>query len=200
MKVILVGATGTIGREIYSVIAENHEVIQASRKGPDIKVDITIPKSIEAMFEECVDFDALICAAGEAYVGSLESTTEAHFLEGLHNKLQGQVNLVLLGQLYIKEGGSFTLTSGISSEKPVLKSANLSVIDAGIDAFVKAAALELIEKNVRINAVSPGWLNASSDTMGELRSGQPTVSLGEVVPAYIKSLEGEETGQIYRVF
>ncbi len=51
-------------------------------------------------------------------------------------------------------GGSVTLTSGMLSREPMPGSAAISLVNAGIEGFVRAAALEMPD-GVRVNAVSP---------------------------------------------
>ena len=50
MKIIVIGASGTIGREIVNALAADHEVIRASRSGSDVNVDIRDVDSIKAMY------------------------------------------------------------------------------------------------------------------------------------------------------
>ena len=38
-KIIVVGATGKLGREVVEGLEKDYEVIRASRSGPDLKVD-----------------------------------------------------------------------------------------------------------------------------------------------------------------
>ena len=60
-------------------------------------------------------------------------------------------------------GGSITLTTGILAEEPIRTGVQASTFNAAIDAFVRAAALEM-PRGIRINAVSPGVLVESMPT------------------------------------
>jgi NAD(P)-dependent dehydrogenase (short-subunit alcohol dehydrogenase family) len=117
---------------------------------------------------------------------------------GLGNKLMGQVNLVLIGQRYVNDGGSFTLTSGVLSHDPIRYGASASLVNGAIDAFVRAAAIEL-DRGVRINAVSPGVLVESLPVFGEYFRGHEPVPGARVGNAYLKSVEGRLTGQVFHV-
>ena len=51
MKIIVIGATGTVGSGVVTVLkGRGHEVVEASRKGPEA-VDLTDPGSLRALFE-----------------------------------------------------------------------------------------------------------------------------------------------------
>src|SRR5438309_8937662 len=101
MKILLIGASGTIGKRIYDAFSAKHEVVRASRSGADVEVDITSAVSIEDMFHAVKDVDAVICAAGPAKFGAFGELTEEDFYVGVHGKMMGQVNLVRIGQKYL---------------------------------------------------------------------------------------------------
>lgn len=124
MKIIIVGASGTMGSHLTSILEKEHEIIRADRKSRDVKVDITSPESIEKMFKETGEFDALISTAGPTYVGPWKSLGPKEFNQGIQGKMLGQINLVLIGQHYIKPNGSFTLISGALSNDPQKNFAN----------------------------------------------------------------------------
>jgi len=74
MKVLVVGATGTIGNAVAAALSARHEVIPASHTKSAHKVDLADPESIRKMYQEVGRVDAVICAAGEAkFAPSLHS-------------------------------------------------------------------------------------------------------------------------------
>ena len=197
MKIIIVGATGTIGKHITAALEKDHDVIKAGSKSGDLQVDISSPDSIRRFYEQTGNFDALVSATGTGHFGPLNTMTDADFRVGINSKLMGQVNLVLIGQHYINTKGSFTLTSGIMSHDPVLLGANLSAVNGGINGFVKAAAIEL-ENGVRINAISPGVFEESPEYF-PFFAGHIPVKMHKVTQAYVKSVLGALTGQVISV-
>ncbi|HXW68622.1 MAG TPA: short chain dehydrogenase [Dissulfurispiraceae bacterium] len=193
MKVIVIGATGTIGRAIVQAIGNRHEVIPISSSKSVIKVDIADKTSITKMFEATGRVDAVINAAGLAKFGSMNSLTDADFALGLNNKLMGQVNLVRLGIDYINDNGSFTLTSGILSRLPMKGSSAISLVNSAVEGFGRAAALEM-PRGIRVNTVSPNWV---IDTL-KVFSMDPSIGtpVEVVARAYVQALEGLMTGQV----
>lgn len=193
MRILVVGGTGTIGSAVVSALASRHDVISVGHKNGAHQLDLASPASIAAFFQAVGRFDALISAAGRAAFGDLDKLTDADFQFSLSHKLMGQVNLVRLGVPFANEGASFTLTSGVLSREPTRGSAVISLVNAGLEGFARAAALEL-PRGMRINVVSPPWV---TETL-LARKMDPSIGLpaATVAQAYVASVEGTATGQI----
>ena len=121
--------------------------------------------------------------------------TPQHFLDGMKDKVMGQINLALIGMPYVNDGGSITLTSGILARDPVRQGANAAATDGALDAFVIGAAIEM-PRGLRINAVSPGLLEDAAQAYDGHFPGHDPVSSRRVGLAFVKSVEGAITGQI----
>jgi NAD(P)-dependent dehydrogenase (short-subunit alcohol dehydrogenase family) len=191
MRILVVGATGTIGRAIVAALSAGNDVIPASLRSATIKVDIADPGSIQRMYRSLGRVNAVVCAAGQAKFAPLAQLSDADFRFCLDNKLMGQVNLVRFGFEQMEDGGSFTLTTGILAQTPMPGSAAISLVNAGLEGFVRAAALEA-PRHIRVNAVSPPWL---SETLQALKM-DPSQGLpaDTVARAYVRSVTGKETG------
>ena len=193
MRVIVIGATGTIGRAIVQAIGNRHEVVPVSFSKSAIRVDISDRASISKMFEVTGMVDAVICAAGLARFGPMNSLTDEDFALGLENKLMGQVNLVRVGLDHVNDNGSFTLTSGILSRKPMTGSTAISLVNSALEGFGRAAALEM-PRGIRINIVSPNWV---VDTLKAFNMDPSMGTPVEVVAAtYVRALEGSMNGEV----
>jgi NAD(P)-dependent dehydrogenase (short-subunit alcohol dehydrogenase family) len=199
MKVLLIGASGTIGKRINAELSKKHEIVTASRSGADVEVDITEPASIEKMYETVSNVDAVICAAGPAKFGLFSELTEEDFYVGIRGKMMGQVNLVRIGQKYLNDNGSFTLTTGILSEDPIVGSTAVSLINGGVNSFVLAAALEL-PRGLRINVVCPTVVEDSAEAYADFFPGFDPAPMQKVVNGYIRCLETKMTGRILRIY
>lgn len=197
MKIIIVGATGTMGKHLSSVFGVEHEVIKVASKGGDIQVDITSTESIENLYKQVGPFDALISTAGPTYVGLWKKLTNKEFRQGIEGKMMGQINLVLIGQHYIKPKGSFTLISGALTYEPQINFANASAANGAIEAFVRAAAIEL-ENGIRINAVSPTVIENSPQYFPYFPGEIPT-TMKQLEYGFRKSVFGANTGQIIKL-
>ena len=193
MRVIVVGATGTIGKSVVKLLALEHDVVKVASKSGDYRVDMSNKESIENLFKQVGPFEALVCAAGVARFSPLSELSDDDFLLGLRGKLMGQVNLVRVGLHYIKDNGSFTLTSGVLSQQPMPGSASISMVNAGIEGFVRAAALEM-PRGIRINVVSPPWVKETLEALGMDSSGGMPAE--RVAQAYRASVAGTRSGNV----
>jgi NAD(P)-dependent dehydrogenase (short-subunit alcohol dehydrogenase family) len=193
MKIIIIGATGTIGSEVVKALLQNkHEVVRASRNG-EVKVNLDDPASILALFDKIQDVDAVVSCAGNAAFKSFAELTDADYELGLRSKLMGQVSLARIAKDHLRERGSITLTTGVLAMHPMPGSASISMVNAGLDGFVRAAALEL-PRNLRINAVSPPWVKETMVKFG--MDPTPGLASADVAKAYVAAIEGQQQGQI----
>jgi NAD(P)-dependent dehydrogenase (short-subunit alcohol dehydrogenase family) len=198
-KVLIVGATGTVGRALVGEVAGRFEIIQVGRTRGEHQVNITDSASIRALFEKVGKVDAIVSVTGQLHFGSLAEMSAEQFRIGLNDKLLGQVDLTLIGQHFLRDGGSITLTSGIVAEEPIRFGANATTVNAALEGFVRAAAVEL-PRGQRINAVSPTVLQESLPTYGPFFGGFEAVPGSRVALAYVRSIEGVQTGRVYRVW
>jgi NADP-dependent 3-hydroxy acid dehydrogenase YdfG len=198
MKVLLVGA-GTIGKAIIAELGQQHEIIAVGKTSGQYQVDLTNIQSIENLFKQIGNVDAIIAAAGNVHWGSFKDMTSDEFKIGVNEKLMGQVNLTLVGQKYLNEGGSITLTSGSLSHDPHRGGASFTTVNSSVDGFIRGASVEL-EGGRRINSVSPNVLEESWHLYGAGVPGTTPVPAALVAKAYRKSVEGYQTGQTYKVW
>jgi NAD(P)-dependent dehydrogenase (short-subunit alcohol dehydrogenase family) len=193
MKIVIIGATGTIGQAVVKALSTRHDIVPVSHSKGAIRVDLASKVSIENLFQGVGSFDALVSAAGRAAFKPLPDLTDDDFQLSLSYKLMGQVNLVRVGLRHITDGGSFTLTSGVLAREPMQGSAAVSLVNAGIEGFVGAAALEK-PRNVRVNVVSPPWVSETLTAMGmDPAGGMPA---DQVAKAYVESVEGQRSGEV----
>lgn len=199
MKILLVGATGTIGKEIKRNLEQDHSIICAGRNGKDAQVDITSPESIKQMYAQVGMVDAIVNASGGANFASITDLTPVVNEKAIMSKLKGQINLVLLGLNNVNDGGSFTLTTGIMMDDPIPQGASAAMANGGVKAFVKAAAIEM-PRGIRINSVSPNAVQESWERLQNFFEGFEPVPASRVALAFRKSVCGGQTGQNYEVY
>ena len=198
MKIIIVGATGTMGKYLTNAFEKEHEVIKVADKGGDIQTDITSTESIENMFKQVGPFDALISTAGPTYVGPWINLNDKEFRKGVEGKMMGQINLVLIGQHYINPKGSFTLITGALTHEPQRNFANASAANGAVEGFVRAAAIEL-QNGIRINAVSPTVIENSPHYFPYFPGDIP-VTMQQLEYGFRKSVFGANTGQVIKPY
>lgn len=192
MKVLVIGATGTIGAAVADALAARHEVLRASRHGP-IVVDLGNPGSIRAMYAKVGRVDAVVSCAGDARMGALTALTDDDFAYSLGNKLMGQVNLVRFGVDHVADRGVFLLTAGIFATKPPPGVPAIAAANGGLESFARAAALDL-PRGIRLLTLSPPFINETAEKFG--MKGAGAISAADNAKVYVAAVEGTETGKV----
>ncbi|HZV69549.1 MAG TPA: short chain dehydrogenase [Saprospiraceae bacterium] len=197
-RIIVIGASGTIGKEVSKRLQEvGHEVIRVSRTSGDFQADISDKKSLESLYKNVGSFDAVAITSGEVAAAPFESLTDENYSFSIGSKLMGQINVVRAALPYINTNGSFTLVSGVLTDEPILGGTIGTMINGGVEGFVKAASHEL-PGGIRINCISPNVL-MESETFHPFFPGFIPVEAWKVARAYEKSISGIITGRIIKV-
>lgn len=194
MRILVVGATGTIGRAVVAAFAsQGHDVVSATSKSTPITVDISDPRSIASLYARVGKVDAVVSAAGAARFKPFAELADEDYAFSLRNKLMGQVNLVRYGMEHVNDRGSFTLTSGVLARAPMKGSGAISLVNAGLEGFIRAAALEA-PRGIRVNIVAPPWVTETLVRLGmDTSIGLPAET---VARAYVESVTGAKTGAV----
>jgi len=193
MRILVIGATGTIGRAVVDALGPGNEIIAASRKSSPVSVDIGDVASIQAMYRTVGEVDAVLCAAGDARFKPLGELADDDFAFSLSNKLMGQVNVVRYGFEAVRDGGSFTLTSGVMAREPMPGGAAISMVNSALEGFARGASIEA-PRGIRVNVVSPPWVTETLRAYGMDESiGLPAAT---VARAYVRSVTGSESGAV----
>lgn len=200
MKILLVGASGTLGQAVARQLGQQHQILAAGRNSGELRVDLTDDASVAELFARTGPVDAVISTAGKLHFGPLKDMTPEQFNLGLQDKLLGQVRLALVAQHHLNAGGSITLTSGIVSGQPIRDGVNATSVNAALEGFVRAAALELLPRGLRINVVSPNVLIESMAAYGPYFPGFEAVSAQRAALAFQRAVEGIQSGETITVW
>lgn len=188
------GATGTIGAAVAERLErDGHDVVRVGRSSGEHMVDLAEKGSVEALYEAVGEVDAVVCTAGVAVFGSVDALDDEDYAKSLANKLMGQVNLVRAGLGRVRDGGSFTLTSGTLSREPDPGTVAVAMAGGALESFVRAAALDLGDR-YRVNVVSPGWVAESRQEMG--LEPEPGIRAADLAEYYARCASGDMTGEV----
>lgn len=203
LRVLVVGASGALGRAVVAELEQRHDVVKAGSKSGDVRIDIADPSSVLSALTEVGTLDSVCCTAGTVNFHPL-SAIEAQPLEqssyglGLVNKLMGQVNLALAARAHLRDGGSITLISGILAQAAIAGGSSAAMVNSALEGFVRTASCEL-PRGIRLNLVSPTVFEESMGSYGPFFRGFEPVPVAKAALAFSRSVEGIETGQVYRV-
>lgn len=192
MKALLIGATGTIGKAVAQLLKENGiEVMGVSRSG-NPSLDITNKASMDAFFANLGEVDAIICTAGDAAFSYLNKVTDDDIQLSVNSKLLGQVNVVRKGLNNVRPGGIFVITGGTLAYSPMPQTSMIAMVNAGLEGFARAVALELTEGR-RIVVVHPSWVAETAAKIG--MDPTPFPDAKKTANAYLEAIKGTNNGE-----
>jgi len=194
MRIIIVGASGRIGKEVDKALSDRHEIIRVGAHSGDVQTDYTDAASVRSMFEEIGEFDSLISVAGgDSTFKGYEDLDDADYEYGFDRKFLGQVRLLKYGTDFVRNNGSFVFTSGFLSHYPNPASIATGPLNAAVDTFVMNSA-PLLPRGIRLNVVSPAPVVEPS------QEGRGRVTAAETAKYFVEAVEGNMTGKVLRAW
>ena len=194
MKIVIVGASGRIGKEVDRALSDNHEIVRVGARSGDVQCDYTDIDSVRAMFEKIGEFDSLVAVVGgDSIFKPFHNMEDEDYRYGYERKFLGQIRLLRSGEKFVRDNGSFVFTSGFLSDYPNPASTATGPINAAVDAFVKNTA-PLLKRGIRLNVVSPAPIVGP----GQERRG--VVTAAETAKFYVESVESDISGKVLRAW
>ena len=194
-KIIVVGATGKLGRVVVEGLWKDYEVIRAGRSGPDLKIDAFDFESVSDILASVGPFDGLVSCIGGTPFKTFEELTMDDFAAGLSTKCFSQLNLAKAAIPFLSENGSITLTSGIIGDEPIIAGSCAAAANGALNMCVSTLAAEYAGK-LRINVVSPSIIENSVDHYGMLFDGFEPTSNESIIHAYRRTISAPITGRV----
>jgi len=194
-KIIVVGATGKLGKVVVEGLQKDYEVIRASRSGPDLKIDAFDFESVSDVLASIGPFDGLVSCIGGTPFKTFDELTMEDFAAGLSTKCFSQLNLAKAAIPFLRENGSITLTSGIIGDEPIIAGSCAAAANGALNMCVSTLAAEYAGK-LRINVVSPSIIENSVDHYGMLFDGFESTSNQSIIHAYRRTISAPITGQV----
>ena len=194
-KIIVVGATGKLGRVVVEGLQKDYAVIRAGRSGPDLKIDAFDFESVSDILASVGPFDGLVSCIGGTPFKTFEELTMDDFAAGLSTKCFSQLNLAKAAIPFLSENGSITLTSGIIGDEPIIAGSCAAAANGALNMCVSTLAAEYAGK-LRINIVSPSIIENSVDHYGMLFDGFEPSSNESIIHAYRRTISAPITGRV----
>lgn len=234
---VITGGSRGIGRQIAITLAQsghnvvigyygNHEEAQKTKDEVEkfgggkcilVQVDVSDEEQAQNLIDTAVkefhSIDILVNNAGITKDGLLVRMSEADFDKVIDTNLKGTFLCGKIAATYMmkaKKGNIINITSvvGIIGNKA---QANYAASKAGVIGLTKSMAKELASRNIRVNAVAPGFIKTemtaelSEKIVKEAEAQIPLGRMGNTqdVADLVAFLAGEEssyiTGQVIQV-
>ncbi|MBP6775333.1 MAG: SDR family oxidoreductase [Gemmatimonadaceae bacterium] len=221
---VVAGGAGAIGEAIADRLASNGARVfsldvrgAADRPGvTSLVCDLSRSDDVNAAMDridtEAGRIDIVVHAAGVVRDARLWKLTDDDWRAVMSTNLDSAFYLLRSATPRLRRaGGSVVLISSINGERGKVGQAAYAASKAGLNALAKTAARELGSFGIRVNVVSPGWIETPmtvalpDDVRERARQDSALGRLGEpddvarVVMFLAGSLARHVTGQILRV-
>ena len=120
-------------------------------------VDIGDLAQVTRLFERVGTLSHLVVTAADLPYGPVVSLSEDSMVRAVRSKILGPLFAAQQAAPRITKPGSITFTSGIAASRPAPGGALAATVNGALESMVLALALELAP--IRVNAVSPGWVD-----------------------------------------
>jgi len=120
-------------------------------------VDIGDPAQVTRLFDRVGTLSHLVVTAADLPYGPVVSLSEDSMVRAVRSKILGPLFAAQQAAPRITKPGSITFTSGIAASRPAPGGALAATVNGALESMVLALALELAP--IRVNAVSPGWVD-----------------------------------------
>jgi NAD(P)-dependent dehydrogenase (short-subunit alcohol dehydrogenase family) len=122
-----------------------------------IAADIGDRAQVAALFEQAGPIGHLVVTAADLPYGPVAELTEDSLMRAVRSKIVGPFFAAQQAAPRMTAGASITFTSGIAAYRPAPGGALAATANGALESMVRALALELAP--IRVNAVSPGWVD-----------------------------------------
>lgn len=172
-RVVIVGGGSGMGLALAEALtAEGSQVTiagrsaqrltEAQRRLPGVRTvvaDVTIESDAERLFTTVGTVDHIVTTAADitgAYrlIADFDPAAARGVID---SKLIGPALLAKHGAPRLASGGSITYTSGIAAYRPGPKGSMVAAVNGALASLAAALAVELAP--IRVNVVSPGWVD-----------------------------------------
>lgn len=157
MKAVVTGAAGGLGKAIVEDLRTAD--IEVLAPGKD-RLDVTSVDSVQDYFAAAGDIDLLVCNAGLTIDKALSRMTEQDWSAVLDVNLKGAFLCAreVARAMAKKRDGHILFISSFSAFHPPHGQLNYSSAKSALLGMMKSMAQELGRRNVRVNAIVPGFL------------------------------------------
>ena len=153
------GALVTIAGRSADRLAAARRDLEDHAKLTTFAADISREEEVAALFRESGPIDHIVSTAAdiEGAYQLLPDFELAAAQRVVESKFYGPLMLAKYGAPRLPPSGSITYTSGVAAYRPAARGSVVAAVNAALEGLVRALAVELAP--IRINAVSPGWVD-----------------------------------------
>jgi NAD(P)-dependent dehydrogenase (short-subunit alcohol dehydrogenase family) len=138
-------------------------VKQIGKNATGVQGDVSNLKDLDRLYatvrKEKGHIDILFANAGLSEFAPLEAITEEHFDKTFGVNVKGVLFTVQKALPLFREGGSIMVNASIAGSKAQPSFSVYGATKAALRSFVRSWTVELKDRKIRVNAISPGPIN-----------------------------------------
>lgn len=172
-RAVVIGAASGIGwATARALAAEGDRVTLADRNADGAQqraaelgdphtaaeVDVTDEASVQRLFDAAAPLDIVVNCAGFGSLGLITDLAVAEFRSVVDVCLNGGFIVAKYAGQTLREGGSLVSISSLNGRQPAVGMSAYCAAKAGLSMLTQVAALEMGPRGIRVNAVSPGFV------------------------------------------
>src|SRR5580765_6278710 len=161
-----------------------------------VKSDVAKLQELDRFYatvtEKLGKIDVLFVNAGVAKFVPVANADEAHFDEIFDINAKGAYFTIQKALPYLNDGASIVLNTSVVDEKGMVNGSVYAATKAALRSFTRSIAAELVERGIRVNAVSPGPIYTPA---GFARTGLSTEAIEEFSKNILSHVPMKRFGQ-----
>lgn len=173
VAVVIGGASGIGWATAQAFAGESYRVIVADLNGDlatrraaelgephtAVTVDVTDEAGVTTLFESAAPVHAVVNCAGFGGVGLITEMPAEQFRAVVDVCLNGAFLVIKHGAKALVDGGALVSLTSLNARQPAVAMSAYCAAKAGLAMLTQVAALELGPRGIRVNAVSPGFVD-----------------------------------------
>jgi NAD(P)-dependent dehydrogenase (short-subunit alcohol dehydrogenase family) len=168
------------GARVFVTGRRQAELDAAVQKiGPDataVQGDVTNPADLDHLYarvqKDAGRIDIVFANAGSGELLPLGAITEEHFDKTVDLNVKGLLFTVQKALPLIQDGGSIVLNASMAGSKGMPAFSVYAASKAAVRSFARTWAVDLKDRKIRVNAVSPGVIPTEGYRTGEMTQEQ----------------------------
>ena len=161
-----------------------------------VKADVSLAGDLDKLYaavsQKLGKIDVLFVNAGVYKFAPFQATSEALYDELFAINTRGAYFTIQKALPLLNDGASIVINTSVADEAGVVNGSAYAATKAALRSFTRSLAAELVDRNIRVNAVSPGPVETPE---GFARTGLSSEALNDMLKSILSQVPMKRIGQ-----